>query len=124
VKAALAVGVIVVAGAILVLVLLLGFGGHSTRTERESDRAKQAIVAYGCGGCHQIEGVTDANGKVGPSLHGLADRRVIAGSLPNTPKNVAQWIADPKTVDPNTLMPDLGVTRSQAQAIADYLYEH
>ena len=85
---------------------------------------KQLLTAFGCGGCHQTAGVPRADGKVGPSLRGLAHRRVIAGSLPNTRENVADWIANPKSVDPNTLMPDLGVTRAQAGAITDYLYEH
>jgi len=124
VRAALA-AVVVVAAAALVLVVTVGFAGSgSGPAESDATLGKQLLVAFGCGGCHRISGISQADGRVGPSLHGLAYRRVIAGSLPNTPENVARWIADPKAVDPNTLMPDLGVTRTEAQAITDYLYAH
>jgi cytochrome c2 len=108
--------------AALLLLAAAGCGGHGSSPE--SRAGHQLVGAFGCGGCHEIAGVAGADGQVGPSLNDLSRRRVIAGSLPNTPENVARWIHDPKAIDPETLMPDLGVTQTQAQAIADYLYEH
>lgn len=114
-----------VAAASLLAAVATGCGGHRTSSgTNDVDMGKQFVTAFGCGGCHEIAGVARADGQVGPSLHDLRQRRVIAGSLPNTPENVARWIDDPKAVDAETLMPDLGVTRTQAQAIADFLYEH
>lgn len=85
-------------------------------------QGKQLIQNYGCGACHIIPGVPRARGLVGPPLYYFADRTMIAGELPNTPPNLARWIEHPKQVEPNTAMPDLGVTQDQANDIAAYLY--
>jgi cytochrome c2 len=90
----------------------------------ESSHGPQLIAAYGCGACHAIGGVSGADGRVGPSLKGFADRRYIAGRLPNTPANLVRWIINPQAVDPGTLMPDLDVGDPQARDIAAYLYRH
>jgi cytochrome c1 len=47
---------------------------------------------------------------------------MIAGQLPNSPSNLARWIQHPRTVEPKTAMPDLGLTEDQAYDIAAYLY--
>jgi len=80
------------------------------------------IYAYGCGSCHLIPGVAEANGSVGPPLQGFGSRIYIAGLLVNTPENLLHWISKPQEVDPGTAMPDLGVTEPQARDIAAYLY--
>jgi cytochrome c len=118
------VKLLVAAIALGAVALLLGVGCGGQSSAGAAGSGKELVGAFGCGGCHAIADVTGADGRVGPSLHGLRHRRLIAGSLPNTPDNAARWIADPKAVDPETLMPDLGVTRSQAQAIVAFLYEH
>lgn len=69
-----------------------------------------------------IPGVHDARGKVGPPLLFFSERTMIAGELPNTPPNLTRWIQHPKQVEPNTAMPDLGVTQDEANDIAAYLY--
>ena len=83
---------------------------------------KDAIEAVGCGGCHTIDGVRDANGEVGPPLNGIVRRTYIAGVLTNTPEHLARWIVDPKSVDSLTAMPALGLTPQDARNIAAYLY--
>ncbi len=80
------------------------------------------IYAYGCGSCHVIPGVAEANGTVGPPLEGLASRIYIAGSLVNTPENLFLWVRKPQEINPGTAMPDLGVSERQAHDIAAYLY--
>jgi cytochrome c len=85
-------------------------------------RGAAAIERYGCGSCHVIPGISGAQGRVGSSLDGIADRIYIAGVLQNTPENMVRWIRNPKAVDEKTVMPNLGVTQRDAADIAGYLY--
>lgn len=77
---------------------------------------------YGCGSCHEIPGVPNARGRVGPSLATLRERAYVGGVLPHTPENVMRWIEDPPGVDPRTAMPRLGVSHADARDITAYLY--
>lgn len=83
---------------------------------------KRVIEAKGCGACHVIPGIYTARGLVGPPLYFFSRRTMIAGELPNSPDNLVRWIKDPKSVEPNTDMPDLGLTDEQARDVAAYLY--
>lgn len=88
----------------------------------DPELGRSALVDYGCIACHTVPGVTANQTAVGPPLAGFAQRRVIAGRLPNTPANLAAWIRDPQAIDPGNVMPDLGVTAEDAEHIAAYLY--
>ena len=55
-----------------------------------------------------IPGVT-GRGARGPALDGVGSRRLIAGTLTNTPQNMARWIMHTQQVKPGTAMPQLGV---------------
>lgn len=81
-----------------------------------------AISRYGCGSCHTVAGINSAHGLVGPPLTGIRDRMYIAGMLPNVPPNLIHWIRDPKSVNPKTAMPSLGLSERDATDIAAYLY--
>ena len=83
---------------------------------------RKAIARYGCGGCHEIPGVDNASGLVGPSLAKIGDRMMLAGQLPNQPDNMIKWIRDPQSAEPGTAMPDMHVTEKDARDIAAYLY--
>jgi cytochrome c len=85
-------------------------------------RGAQDIERYGCGGCHVIPGIREADGTVGPPLTDFADRGYIAGELPNNGDNLVRWLMDPQSVEPGTAMPNLGVTEDQARDIAAYLF--
>ena len=85
-------------------------------------RGRVAIEHYGCGSCHSIPGIRSAAGVVGPPLSGIADRRMIAGMLPNTPEEMVRWIVMPQSIVPGNAMPNLGVSDGQARDIAAYLY--
>jgi cytochrome c len=88
-----------------------------------SERQGHRLIAdYGCGSCHKIPGVTQADGKVGPPLEGFANRAYIAGRIPNTQNNLVAWIINPQQIDPQTAMPNLGVTAQEARSIAAYLH--
>lgn len=77
--------------------------------------------SYGCGSCHTIPGVAEADGVVAPPLTDWARRSYIAGQVPNTPDNLVSWIVSPEEIAPGTAMPDLGVSPAEARDIATYL---
>lgn len=83
---------------------------------------KAAIEEFGCFACHSIPGVDRADAHVGPPLDAWADRRYIAGLLPNEPDNLIAWIVNPQRFEPGTAMPTLGVSEEEAADIAAYLY--
>jgi cytochrome c oxidase assembly factor CtaG/cytochrome c551/c552 len=85
-------------------------------------RGELAFGRYGCGSCHEVEGVAGAAGLVGPPLGGIGARAYVAGVLTNTPDNLARWIRSPRDVDALTAMPNLGVTADDARDIAAWLY--
>lgn len=94
----------------------------SIATGGNSHRGKQLISNYGCGACHIIPGIRTANGLVGPPLYDWGDRTIIAGELANTPDNLVRWLENPKAIEPQNAMPDLGLSKEQATDIAAYLY--
>jgi cytochrome c2 len=91
-------------------------------THGDSVAGKAAIRRYGCGGCHMISGIADAQGTVGPSLSGIGTRAELSGGLANTPDNMVRWLRDPQGVRPGSGMPNLGVGNREARDMAAYLY--
>jgi cytochrome c1 len=90
-------------------------------SQADPDWGKHLLNVYGCGTCHVIPGVPGSHGHVGPSLSGFAVRAYIAGNLPNTFENTVAWIRHPQAIEPGTIMPDLGVSQHNAEAMAAYL---
>ena len=84
-------------------------------------RGRIALTQYACHACHIIPGVTGSRVYVGRPLDGLAKRKYVAGSLPNTQANLVRWIRAPQSVDPLTAMPDMEVTERDALDISAYL---
>lgn len=105
------------------LSLATACAGDSASDAGAADRhlGRELIAEYGCGSCHAIPGVENADGIVGPPLDNIGARKIIAGRLANTPENMILWITDPQEVDPGNAMPDMGVTEEEAQHIAAYL---
>ncbi len=87
----------------------------------DAERGRALIQSYGCGSCHTIPGVLGARALVGPPLWAIADRGYIGGVLPNTQSDMVRWIRNPRAINPRTVMPNLGVTESDARDIAAYL---
>lgn len=87
-----------------------------------AERGQKLIPTYGCGTCHAIPGIEDANGQVGPPLAGIGQRSFIGGVLANTPDNMIRWLRDPPAVDSLTAMPNMGISEHDARDIAAYLY--
>jgi cytochrome c2 len=85
-------------------------------------RGREVIEQFDCGSCHTIPGVRGARGLVGPPLLWFSRRTYIAGELPNTPDNLMLWVRAPRSIEPNTAMPPLGLSEQQARDVAAYLY--
>ena len=96
-------------------------GGSIAKPNGDAARGHSALSQYGCIACHKIPGLTGADVHVGPPLGGIARRVLIAGELANTPDNMVRWLRNPKSIDPLTAMPDLGVTERDARDMAAYL---
>jgi mono/diheme cytochrome c family protein len=77
---------------------------------------------YGCHACHVIDGVVGPSSYTGPPLRAWSKRGFIAGVLPNTRANLADFISDPQQFSPATLMPDLDVPPRHAEAMAAFLF--
>ena len=88
----------------------------------EAERGRSLIRSYGCGTCHIIEGVREARGTVGPPLEKFAERNLLAGIVPNVPRNLVAWLLDPPAIRPQTGMPAMGLSEGEARHIAAYLY--
>lgn len=86
------------------------------------EQGRIALARYGCGSCHHIPGVVGATAYVGPPLDAWAERSYIAGSLPNEPAYLEEWIRYPQAIEPGTAMPNLEVTAEEATDMAAYLY--
>jgi cytochrome c oxidase subunit II len=81
----------------------------------------QVFISAGCGPCHTIRG-TAAGGVAGPDLTHIGGRRTIgAGTLANTPANLARWIADPQAIKPGNKMPRIPLTSQQLTDLVAYL---
>jgi cytochrome c1 len=91
-------------------------------TEGSPIRGAEEIQRFGCGSCHVIPGIDDAEGHVGPPLTDFGDRTFIAGAVANNEDNLVRWLLDPGSIEPGTAMPDLGLTERQAHDVAAYLY--
>lgn len=88
----------------------------------DPERGARLIDSFGCGSCHEIPGLSGADGVVGPPLTRMGRRIYIAGVLRNTPENMMFWLQNPQLVVPGNAMPDMGISRRQARHIAAYLY--
>lgn len=106
-----------------IVLALAACGGEAPRAlvEGDAENGKLLLRQFGCGTCHEIPGVADAKGRVGPPLSGVAGRVYLGGVLPNTPDNMAAFIRDPQRFAPRTAMPDLGVSEPHARDMVAYL---
>ncbi|HYH09590.1 MAG TPA: c-type cytochrome [Thermoanaerobaculia bacterium] len=85
-------------------------------------RGRQLVVQYGCTVCHVIPTIDGDHGALGPSLAGVATRPTISmGVVQNTPANLAQYVQDPASLNPQSTMPPIGLNDADADAIASFL---
>jgi cytochrome c len=120
------------AGGLLPVGLLLVLAScvePSPRTVRHTEvaagdpaAAEAALRSYGCIECHIIPGIRGANGLVGPPLTAFAERRYVAGRLPNQTDHLITFIVNPQVVKPGSAMPATGISPAEARNVAAYLY--
>jgi cytochrome c oxidase subunit II len=84
-------------------------------------RGQQVFLGSACVYCHTVSG-TNASGVLGPDLSDMAVRREIgAGTLPNSPGNLAAWIIDSQTIKPGNRMPPMPMAGPDLQALLAYM---
>jgi cytochrome c oxidase subunit II len=84
---------------------------------------REVLLGSTCVMCHNIQG-TDASAVAGPDLTHIASRRrLAAGTLSNTPANLAAWIRDPQALKPGTRMPATQLSGDDLAALTAYLSE-
>jgi cytochrome c oxidase subunit II len=82
---------------------------------------KQVFLGSRCVECHSIRG-TNAVGTDGPDLTHLASRSMLAAAtLTNTPEHLAEWVSDPQSLKPGTLMPIIDLDSQKFLALLTYL---
>jgi cytochrome c2 len=106
----------------IMLAFLLVACGERPALEGNAENGRLLLRQFGCGACHRIPGVADAQGHVGPPLEGVARRVYLGGVLPNSRENMARWIRSPKSFDPQTAMPELQVGEEHARDMVAFLY--
>jgi len=74
-----------------------------------------------CMNCHTISG-TAATGRFGPDLTHLMSRDTLAsGATTNTPDHLREWIRNPDTYKPGSLMPAMQLNDQQLDQLTAYL---
>jgi cytochrome c oxidase subunit 2 len=82
---------------------------------------RRVFETTSCINCHAING-TVANGRFGPDLTHLMSRTTIAaGAALNTPENLRLWIQNPDAIKHGSLMPAMQLSKSDLDALTDYL---
>ncbi|HET9427795.1 MAG TPA: hypothetical protein VFO69_05495 [Allosphingosinicella sp.] len=95
---------------------------HPSIALADPANGKAVIERVGCGSCHDIPGIDWPKGTMGPSLDGLARRGLVAGRLPNRPDVLAFYVRDAPALVPDSAMPAMPITGTEARDVAAYLY--
>ena len=107
--------------AALAVALAAGCHGREEGLPGDAGAGRAAIERHQCGACHEIPGVANAAGRVGPPLTAYSKRVYLAGKFPQDRESLARWIRDAPSMEPRTAMPPTGVTEVEAHDIAAYL---
>jgi cytochrome c oxidase subunit 2 len=92
-----------------------------TPGEAATRRGQELFMESGCAQCHTIRG-TAADGTTGPDLTHFASRSEIgAGVVPNTPEDLAAWIADPHEVKDGIAMPAADLSDAELEDLVAYV---
>jgi cytochrome c2 len=111
--------------ALVTFILMIGCGGAEKRQTSDgggnADHGKRLVTQYGCVTCHVIPGVEGPRGMVGPSLEHMASRTMIANKFPNDAQTMSRWLQNPQSLDPQSSMPNIGVTAADGRDMTAYL---
>lgn len=90
-------------------------------TTASQRHGQEVFLQNQCVSCHSIQG-TNARASLGPDLTHLGSRTLLAaGALPNQPRELADWIANPQKIKPGVKMPANQFTPDDLNALVDYL---
>jgi len=94
---------------------------QTATTTDAASQGQRIFETTACINCHTVAG-TVANGHFGPDLTHLMTRDTIAaGGAKNTPENLRQWILNPASIKPGSLMPAMQLSDPELDALATYL---
>jgi cytochrome c2 len=88
------------------------------------DNGKMLFQSKGCIACHTALGVPGATGTIGPNLNGIGDaskRPQLADGSTNTPEHIREWIMDPNSKKPGTMMPNLQLSQTESTDLTAFL---
>jgi cytochrome c oxidase subunit II len=89
--------------------------------DAKAKHGKELFQSVSCAMCHTVQG-TLAQATKGPDLTHVASRQTLAaGTLPNTPQDLAAWIGNPQLFKPGTNMPATPLSKDDLEAIVAYL---
>lgn len=82
---------------------------------------RELFLSQACVNCHTVHG-TSAAGTFGPDLTHLMSRdTLVTGMVPNNREELRNWVRNPDTIKPLSLMPNMHLTDRQVDSIVDYL---
>src|SRR5713101_3949985 len=91
---------------------------YASRAGSAITSGQHVFESTACVNCHTVSG-TSANGRFGPDLTHLMSRDTIAaGAAPNTPENLRLWIRNPDAIKPGSMMPAMGLSDQDVNAVA------
>jgi cytochrome c2 len=90
------------------------------------ERGRRLLEERGCGACHQFTGVPAFAATPSPERADQLDAVLLAPDLRHTrdrytESSLLAWLADPRAIKPDTLMPLPGLDAHQARDVAAYL---
>ena len=110
------------------LPFLLMFALACSRAEKPAapagnvERGRQLVAQYACSVCHVIPGTQGPQGRLGPSLAGVATRPTISnGAVQNTPDHLRRFIINPQSLNPQSSMPPIHLPEPDARDITAFL---
>jgi cytochrome c oxidase subunit 2 len=84
-------------------------------------RGRDLFMSSRCAGCHTVRG-TDAAGRLAPDLTHVASRHTLgAGTLPNTPDHLGDWLRNPQASKPGNQMPPNPLSPADLDALVAYV---
>ncbi len=92
-----------------------------TSVTDSDEKGKSLFISKACTGCHTIQGIPEAQGKVGPELTHQASNPLIVDVFPNTEENLKKYLKDPAAAKPGALMPNQYLTDSELEALVAFL---
>ena len=97
-------------------------GQQQPANQDEKEAAgRRVFETTACVNCRAVGG-TNGTGRFGPDLTHLMSRCTIAaGAAENTRENLRQWIQNPDSIKPGSLMPAMKLSDSDLDALVGYL---